>query len=76
MKRVIWLLAFSVIVIISGCGQSPDVTVFREQSTVEENDSEDATGDGSVAVSQNDKESFMEVYICGAVKNPGVYELP
>ena len=76
MKRVIWLLAVSVIVFISGCGQSPDVTVFREQSTAEENDSEDATGDGSVTVLQNDKESFMEVYICGAVKSPGVYELP
>lgn len=90
LKRVKVLRSFGKIVVLmaviflSGCGESTEEKgveefVLSDESQTEDGTSEEPDGEGVSGGSVQDKEAPEEttvfVYVCGAVKSPGVYEL-
>lgn len=66
-KAGIVLIFCALFLVLFGCGEKPDL-ILQETSQAQETLSEQET---EKKQSQN-----IFVYICGEVKNPGVYELP
>ena len=74
---VVIILAASVLLGISGCGESDlDVTTMKdkEEEVTKKVTTEDEKTETTMDATEN--KSAICVYICGAVVNEGVYELP
>jgi competence protein ComEA len=71
MKKNIWISICLAIVFLSGCGKDAQ-TYFEEASPTSEEADVSETTFGEHA---GDQDETCCVYICGAVQNPGVYEL-
>lgn len=63
-KNVVWFYLFCGILILTGCHK--EETQFKVEDTREVSTIEKST---------EKKEQFIYVYVCGKVKNPGVYKL-
>lgn len=66
-KAGIVLIFCALFLFLSGCGKKPDL-ILQETSQAQETLSEQET--------EKQQSQNIFVYICGEVKNPGVYELP
>lgn len=71
--KVVFLLSLCIMAVLSGCGDSDSVSVLKNQETEEEDNirQEEVLEEESVSEPQ-----IIYVDVCGAVKEPGVYELP
>ena len=71
--KVVFLLSLCIMAVLSGCGNSDSVSVLKNQETEEEDNirQEEVLEEESVSEPQ-----IIYVDVCGAVKEPGVYELP
>ena len=71
--KVVFLLSLCIMAVLSGCGNSNSVSVLKNQETEEEDNirQEEVLEEESVSEPQ-----IIYVDVCGAVKEPGVYELP
>lgn len=72
MKKIIWIIVGLFLILVSGCGKSSQ-SYFEEARGLEE-ETFDLEADSEVEAIEADEE--CHVYICGAVKSPGVYTLP
>lgn len=66
-KAGIVLIFCALFLVLFGCGEKPDL-ILQETSQAQETLSEQET--------EKQQSQNIFVYICGEVKNPGVYELP
>lgn len=66
-KAGIVLIFCALFLVLFGCGEKPDL-ILQETSLAQETLSEQET--------EKQQSQNIFVYICGEVKNPGVYELP
>ena len=66
-KAGIVLIFCALFLVLFGCGEKPDL-ILQETSLAQETLSEQET--------EKQQSQNIFVYICGDVKNPGVYELP
>ena len=82
MKRwiQIWMSVLLLLSVLAGCGTKPEEILLMEASVQQEAPSQkqDSTQELSVTEPQQDlvQAETIFVYVCGAVCNPGVYELP
>lgn len=74
MRKYIAYVVCVVLLILSGCSANPDIILKGTQNSAP------VEGEVSLPVeeplSSAQEEACIYVYICGAVQNPGVYELP
>jgi competence protein ComEA len=88
MKKSIYLMAVSgcVLALVGGCGSRKEAVLLESAVSQEGTDSECAAGDSmsgmetvgsgdSVGTAGDAVNDTVFVYICGAVTNPGVYEM-
>ncbi len=86
MKKIS-IIILSLMVFLAGCGGNETVyeisssadelsSVISEESSRETDEAQAQTEKADESDSANDDDKTIYVYICGAVKNPGVYELP
>lgn len=71
MKSIIISIFSCIVLIFSGCG---DVDAL--QYDIGENDPSEETGTVSEEADVREEAADIFVYVCGAVRKPGVYELP
>lgn len=82
MKRWIriWMGVLLLLSVLAGCGTKPEEILLAEASVQQEAPSQkqDSIQELSVTEPQEDlvQTDTIFVYVCGAVCNPGVYELP
>lgn len=82
MKRWIriWMGVLLLLSVLAGCGTKPEEILLADASVQQEAPSQkqDSTQELSVTEPQEDliQADTIFVYVCGAVCNPGVYELP
>lgn len=85
--RMIMTVGLTVLICLGGCGQSDAPVVLEPLQNEETEESAGNAASGELAESGNAKTAEPEdakedapgvvlVHVCGAVRNPGVYELP
>lgn len=81
---ILFVIIFSLYCVNSGCGRKTEEvydTSFSEAEAVQDEDSgkeaaEDMDdGEKSTEDQEDDSSEYIQVYVCGQVKSPGVYEL-
>ncbi len=83
MNRLIWLLLFLGVGLLTGCDHAPEVMTAEELVTARSTDfaKEDSKaaieegGSQEAAGTEEKADGKISVYVCGHVKAPGVYEL-
>lgn len=76
-KKIIRALLLTVLccqLFLFGCGDHRDVVMLEEVTTEETNDTVQEAYEGSEIAPHT--RSMIYVYVCGAVEEPGVYEVP
>ncbi len=83
MKRWIriWMGVLLLLSVLAGCGTKPEEILLAADTSVQQeapSQKQDSTQELSVTEPQEDlvQTDTIFVYVCGAVCNPGVYELP
>lgn len=82
MKRWIriWMGVLLLLSVLSGCGTKPEEILLAEASVQQEVSSQKQDSAQELPVTEQQEElvqaDTIYVYVCGAVCNPGVYELP
>lgn len=83
LRAMVFLFLLIGVISVFGCGSDAYETVDTLQQNGREAESEEKTGisaNASEQISGNRKETSLTenifVYVCGAVRSPGVYELP
>ena len=69
-KYIVYAVLCSLLLVLCGCGEQPDMILKGQQS---EAVSEEISVSDRECVKET--QEVLSAYICGAVKNPGVYEL-
>lgn len=74
MRKYIAYAVCVVLLILSGCSADPDIILKGTQNSASAKEEELLSEEEPP--SSAEEEACIYVYICGAVQNPGVYELP
>lgn len=68
----LFLIGTVLLLLISGCGPDPDILLETGSLEQEKTDSEKSAA-GRSQEQKKTEQKFLYVYICGKIKNPGVY---